>query len=55
MTFPKSLIQQSVEHAKKKNRKRRRDKAGRIKREIDSPESNAARKDTVPIDQDRDR
>ncbi|KAJ6696631.1 hypothetical protein OIU85_003024 [Salix viminalis] len=48
MTFPKALIQQSVEHAKKKNRKRRRDKTGRIKTEIDSPESNAARKETVP-------
>ncbi|KAJ6696632.1 hypothetical protein OIU85_003025 [Salix viminalis] len=47
MTFPKALIQQSVEHAKKKNRKRRRDKTGRIKTEIDSPESNAARKETV--------
>ncbi|KAJ6291344.1 hypothetical protein OIU76_023416 [Salix suchowensis] len=48
MTFPKALIQQSVEHAKKKNRKRRRDKTGRIKTEIDSPESNAARKETLP-------
>ncbi|KAL9382717.1 hypothetical protein Peur_025752 [Populus x canadensis] len=44
MTPPRALIQQSVEHAKTKNKKERRDRTVPTKREIDNLESNAARK-----------
>ena len=43
MTPPRAFIQRSVEHAKKKNKKRK-DRTVQTKREIDSLESNAARK-----------